>query len=145
MKKRFVHVLLLLCTVLIFFSCKKEKGFSAKEQYLIKAAWLYDQFGIDENLDGQIDTEEDIADCSKDDIITFNAGGTGSFDQGADLCFPDFPQSTPFEWRFLNNETQIEYAGTVHHILALNQTELRIYTEENNGNNTVRHILVFTH
>lgn len=145
MKTRSVHVLLLLCTVVVFLSCKKEKTLNSNEQLLTTAAWQYDQFGIDENLDGQIDEPEIISDCTKDDIVKFNTGGSGSFDQGANRCYPDFPQSTPFEWQFLNNETQIEYGGAVHNILVLNDEELRIYTEEDDGGATVRHILVYKH
>lgn len=146
MKTQSVHVLLLLCAVTVFLSCKKEtNAVSANVSLLTGHSWSYDEFGIDQNLDGNIDIPESIEDCAMDDLVQFNSGGTGSFDQGPDLCYPEFPQSSSFDWQFRNSETQIEYGGTVHHILALDDSQLAIYTEEMEGSATIRHILVYKH
>ena len=145
MKTKSVHVLLLLGTAISLFSCRKQINESYNTRLLTERSWSYDKFGIDENLDGDIDIPTNFETCTLDDIVTFNAGGSGSFNQGSDLCYPDFPQSQPFDWQFHNNEKQIEYGGTVHTILALNETELSIYTEESTGSSTVRHILSYKH
>jgi hypothetical protein len=146
MKTKSVHVLLVLCTVMIFLSCRKENNAVSANLHLLTAdSWTYDQFGIDQNLDGLIDVPETLQNCVKDDVVTFNVNGSGNFDQGANLCYPEFPQSQPFDWQFHNNETQIEYGGATHTILELSEDELAIYTEENDGSSTVRHILVYKH
>jgi hypothetical protein len=146
MKTKSVHVLLLLCTVIAFLSCRKEmNGVSANVELLTGQSWSYEEFGIDQNLDGDIDIPENIENCAKDDLVQFNANGSGNFDQGSNLCYPEFPQSSPFDWQFHNNETQLEYGGTVHNILALDENLLAIYTEEMQGSATVRHILVYRH
>lgn len=146
MKTTSVHVLLLLCTVMIFLGCRKEKNdVSANLRLLTADSWAYDQFGIDQNLDGLIDVPETLQNCIKDDLVTFNVDGSGSLNQGADMCYPEFPQSQPFDWQFLNNEKELEYGGTTHTILELNETQLAIYTEESDGGSTVRHILIYKH
>lgn len=143
MKTKPVHFTVLFFAALILLSCKKEKLVSQNERLLTMESWNYHQFGIDENLDGQIDIQDGFEDCAQDDLVTFNAGGEGLFDQGIMLCYPTFPQTQDFTWQFHNNETQLEYGGAIHHILALDETQLAIYTEEDNGSGPVRHILVY--
>jgi hypothetical protein len=146
MKTKSVHVLLLLCTVMIFLGCRKEtNAVSANLRLLTADSWTYYQFGIDQNFDGLIDVPTNLQNCAKDDLVAFNAYGSGSFDQGTDICYPEFPQSQPFDWQFHNNEKQIEYGGTIHTILELNENQLAIYTEETDGSSTVRHILIYKH
>lgn len=145
MKAKSVHVLLLLCAVIASFSCRKEKMISSNVQLLTRQSWTYNEFGIDQNLDGQIDIPTEIEPCTQDDLVTFYGDGSGSFDQGSNMCYPEFPQSSPFNWQFHNDETQIEYGGTIHNILTLDENQLTIYTEENDGVSTVRHILVYKH
>lgn len=143
MKTTPVHVTVLVFAALTLLSCRKEKSISQKERFLTLESWQYHQFGIDENLDGEIDIHNGFEDCAKDDLIKFNAGGNGLFDQGAMLCYPTFPQIQDFTWQFQNNETQLEYGGAIHTILALDETQLAIYTEEDNGSGPVRYILVY--
>ena len=145
MKTKSVHVLVLFFATLILWSCRKEKIVSQKEKLLTLESWNYHQFGIDENLDGEIDIHTGFEDCAKDDLVIFNAGGNGFLDQGNMLCYPTFPQTQDFTWQFHTNETQLEYGGAIHTILALDETQLKIYTEEDNGSGPVRHILVYKH
>jgi hypothetical protein len=145
MKTTSVHVLLLLGTAIGLFSCRKETPAGFNTRLLTEKSWSYDEFGIDQNLDGNIDVPNNFQTCALDDLVKFNEGGTGSLDQGGDLCYPEFPQSQPFEWSLQNNDTQIEYGGALHTILALDENQLAIYTEENSGSGTVRHILIYKH
>jgi hypothetical protein len=92
-----------------------------------------------------IDIVEGFEECAQDDIVKFNSGGSGSFDQGSNFCYTGYPQSMAFDWKFQNNETQIEYGGTVHNILQLDEEQMAIYTEESDGSSTIRHILVYRH
>jgi hypothetical protein len=143
MKTTSVHITVLFFAALVLLSCRKEKLFSQKERLLTLESWQYHQFGIDEDLDGEIDIHTGFEDCAGDDLVKFNTGGKGLFDQGTMLCYPTFPQTQDFTWQFLNNETQLEYGGAVHNILALDETRLAIYTEEDNGSGPVRYILVY--
>ncbi len=145
MKITSVHVLLLLCTAISIFSCRKEITASPNTNLLTERSWTYGQFGIDQNLDGLIDIPQNFETCALDDEIKFNTNGSGSFHQGDNLCYPDVPQSQPLEWKFHNDETQLEYGGTVHTILALDEEQLAIYTEEIDGTSTVRHMVVYNH
>lgn len=135
---------LLLSAAISMGSCKKEKTVSRNTTMLTQLSWQYDRRGIDENLDGEIDIAGSFEDCALDDQVKFNANGNGTFNQGTDLCYPGFPQIQSFDWQFVNNETQIQYGGALHTILQLSQNEFSIYTEEENGSETIRHILVYT-
>lgn len=143
MKTTSVQVIVLFFAILTIVSCRKEKTVSQKEQLLTQENWQYHQYGIDEDLDGQIDIHIGFEDCAQDDLVIFNAGGKGLFDQGTMLCYPGFPQTQDFTWQFHNNETQLEYGGAVHNILALDANQLVIYTEESDGSSLVRYILVY--
>lgn len=143
MKTKSVHVFVLIFAASILLSCRKEKSISEKERLLTLESWQYHQFGIDENFDGQIDIQNDFEDCALDDLVKFNAGGNGLFHQGTMLCYPTFPQTQDFTWQFHSNETQLEYGGAIHTLLSLHETQLAIYTEEDNGSGPVRHILVY--
>ena len=136
---------MLFFAALILLSCSKEKLYSQKEKLLTQENWQYHQFGIDENLDGEIDIETGFEDCAEDDLVKFNTGGKGLFAQGTMLCYPTFPQTQDFTWQFHNNETQLEYGGAIHTILNLDEGQLKIYTEENDGSSTVRYLLIYKH
>jgi hypothetical protein len=145
MKTKSVHILVPFFAALLLLSCRKEKTGSQKERLLTMKNWQYHEFGIDENFDGQIDIQTGFEDCAEDDLVKFNAGGKGLFDQGIMLCYPTFPQTQDFTWQFQSNETQLEYGGAIHTILKLDETQLAVYTEEDNGSGPVRHILVYRH
>ena len=146
MKTNSWHIAMLLICVLTLLSCRKEKmAGTTNTDLLTQHAWKYNSFGIDENFDGKIDVPITLRDCQKDDIIRFSQDGTGAFDQNFNFCDPDFPKTESFTWQFLENETQLEYGGTVHTILALDETQLAIYTEENDGSTTTRYILNYRH
>lgn len=147
MKTTSAYVLLLLCIVISSVSCRKqtEAPVSGNVRLITEQSWAYEQFGIDQDLDGIIDIPENFETCMLDDEVKFNTDGSGSYAQGNDKCYPDFPDMQTFEWTFHNNETQVEYGGALHHILTLDENQLTIYTEENDGSSTVRHILVYKH
>ncbi|HKB43322.1 MAG TPA: hypothetical protein VKC90_03000, partial [Chitinophagaceae bacterium] len=43
----------------------------------------------------------------KDNIYTFVAAGTGTIDEGPSKCNVSDPQTNPFTWNFLSNETML--------------------------------------
>lgn len=146
MKTKSVHALLLLCAFISFISCRKESApVKDNEQLLTEESWGYDQYGIDQDLDGDIDIPTNLDACQLDDMVKFNPGGSGTLHQGSNKCYPDFPDEQSFEWALQNGDTQIEYGGALHNILTLDENRLAIYTEEFNGSSTVRHILIYKH
>jgi hypothetical protein len=144
MKTTSVHAFLWVFAVVTALSCRKEKNAPvSKMEVLTRQAWLYDEYGIDQNRDGIIDNPIGLEACAYDDLITFHNDGSGTLDQGADLCDPGFPQTQSFDWKFYNNETQLEYGGEMHTILTLDETQLSIYTEEDSGGTPVRYMLTY--
>jgi hypothetical protein len=62
---------------------------------------------------GAVDVSGALQACQKDNIYTFVAAGTGTLDEGASKCNAGDPQTSPFTWNFLNNETQLFISSTL--------------------------------
>ena len=100
---------------LSLIGCKKKEEGDSNTSLLVQQIWRYDVAGLDANNDGMIDTQlpaGTIAACSVDNTLTFNSGGTGIIDEGATKCNTSAPQTNPFTWNFLNNETTINLQST---------------------------------
>lgn len=131
--------------VLFAFACKKDKAAADLTTLLVTEPWKYDVRGIDHNKDGKIDTELSLQDCLSDELIYFYPDGSGMVDQGANQCFPGYPQTQEFTWQLLDNNKQLEYAGATYYLIQLNETHLVVYTEEFVGAETVRYIVRYKH
>jgi hypothetical protein len=69
--------------------------------------------------------------CQKDNILTFLAAGTGTAAEGATKCNAADPDSSPFNWNFLTNETVLFVStpfftggSTTFTIVSLTETQL---------------------
>ncbi len=123
-----------------FFSCKKNDSDSgsnaSKTTLLTQQSWKFNTAGIDPDKDGNINTDISgfISPCVKDNIVSFSSSnGAGSMDEGVDKCNSSDPQTTPFTWAFVNNETEINISGNViagkggqYKIVALNATQFSL-------------------
>ena len=102
-------------TCFIVLSCKKDKE-PTRTDLLTASKWIYDNGGIDQDKNGTVDIPFSatglLLPCIMDNSGTFHTDGTGIADEGSSRCDPSFPQSTPFTWKFLNNETEMEVFGT---------------------------------
>src|SRR3712207_1148032 len=111
-------VLLALCICLIalpFTACKKSKS-PSKTELLAKAAWKYDNAGLDTDRNGTADAPVPagfIQACDMDNTITFNEDGTGIVDEGGTKCNGSNPQTAPFTWSFKDNEQTITFSNAV--------------------------------
>jgi hypothetical protein len=108
------YVSLLLAGIFIFGCKKKENDTETKTTVLVQQAWKLDATGLDATNDGVIDTQlpTAIPACTIDNTFTFNTGGTGVIDEGATKCNAAAPQTSPFTWNFLSNETIINLQST---------------------------------
>lgn len=130
-----VVLVMLLGTVIV--SCKKSDSKSAsRTELLAKSAWKYDTAGIDNDNNGTIDLApppNTVDDCERDNLIYFNADGTGTLDEGASKCESGDPQTWPFTWSFNADQTAVNSPDSVFSILGgsvrvtlLTETQLHV-------------------
>jgi hypothetical protein len=116
-------------STLLLASCKKDnKDAETKTETLTKSSWKFDTYGVD--VDGDLKltgAEIEIRDCDQDDVMTFSANGTATFNLGADNCGAAVSsfQST---WTFYDNETAFSYKGDKMRIIALTDTKLELHS-----------------
>jgi len=90
-----------------FLSCKKNSDTPTKTQQLTSADWKYDSGGISDangNIIVDFSTTGTIPACSLDNTIHFDANGTGTVSENANVC-SGASASTAFTWNFSSNET----------------------------------------
>ena len=106
---------LLIIAGLAFFafatpSCKKHSTAPAqktKTELITQASWKFDNAKVGGN-----DVSAFLQTCQKDNILYFSANGTGTVDEGATKCNSGDPQTNPFTWSFLSNETMLHVSAT---------------------------------
>lgn len=100
------YFLILACCIGLL-SCKKTSDTPTKTQQITSSDWKYDSGGISDasgNIIVDFSTTGTIPSCSLDNTIHFDAGGTGTVYENANVC-QGAPASTPFSWSFSSNET----------------------------------------
>jgi hypothetical protein len=111
----------------LFLSCKKEKlilpGDKRVAELLSQKEWILTGFGFDDNSNGKLDAGENlIQDCQRDNSYHFNISGIGMTHDNAIRC--DGPAESQFNWRLLNNDTQIEIQTEPINILLLDKNNM---------------------
>ncbi|HEV8284123.1 MAG TPA: hypothetical protein VGQ09_07425 [Chitinophagaceae bacterium] len=129
-----------------FISCKKDSVHKSNTELLTQKTWKTDIHGLDENNNGVIEeTESDMVSCEADDTFTFNTGGMGVYSSGTIQCGNE-PSTLPFDWAFVNNETELAIFGTPEKINKLDENYLETYYEDQNSmGQTVKYIKRFRH
>ena len=141
-----------------FSSCKKDDGGDdpvvTNTTIITGTKWKWAGAtidpGIQNPLTGQIidDFSSFIPTCEKDNLIHFKSNGDVISDEGDSKCLPTDPQSTTDNWKFINNETQIEIKDdeetTVLNIKSLTSSELIVSFDEEDplGDGIDRSILI---
>ncbi len=103
--------------LVLILACNKndQKKEPTKTELLTSQSWKYDSGGVDQDRNGTVDftfaSTGLLQPCILDNTGTFNANGTGIADEGATKCSVTAPQTTPFNWNFQNNETEINVVG----------------------------------
>jgi len=99
--KKLLNLVILSLPILLFSNChKNDSPPPSNTDYITKAPWKFSSAKA-----SGIDVTAQIPSCYKDNTITFVANGTGTINEGADVCVP--PSLPSFTWVFQNNGTQI--------------------------------------
>lgn len=133
-----------------FTACKKSKS-ETRTELLAKAAWKYDNAGLDTDRNGIADAPVPagfIQACDMDNTITFNTDGTGIADEGATKCNGSNPQTSPFTWAFKDGEQTINFSNAVFgglngdvKVKNITSSQLELHKEVNVG--MVVNVIVF--
>jgi hypothetical protein len=120
------YALLLLTLSTILLSCSKDDA--AKKDALTTGTWKLTGGMTDYNKDGVY--EEDyyaiLAGCEKDNIYTFQSGGSEIVDEGPTKCIDSNPQTRTSTWSFKNNQKELQLGTSTYQIEALTSTTLRL-------------------
>ena len=102
-------VLVALCCVALFASCKKEEVSVSKTDILLAHGWSISKVDVVVAGVSQNATDEFFESCEKDNVLTFAAGNKLTTDEGATKCSPDAPQTVAGTWAFDSNETKLSF------------------------------------
>lgn len=91
--------IIIISGLVVFTSCKKDNEENTPSDYLTSGTWKVTGTTINPGIEfnGIVITDIYnlfIEDCTKDDLITFEADGTLIEDEGPTKCDPDDPQTT---------------------------------------------------
>ena len=88
---------------LLIGSCSKKNDAApvpTKQELLTSASWKFSTAMV-----GGTDVSGFLQTCQKDNILLFQAAGTGTLDEGATKCNAGDPQTNPFTWNFASSES----------------------------------------
>ena len=108
-------VFTLMISFLLLPACSKDDKQPTKTEILTNGIWKFDNGGIDQDKNGTVDinfTTAILPACVFDNTVSFSSNGTGVTDEGLNKCNPAGPQTTPFNWNFVSNETAINISGS---------------------------------
>ena len=124
-----LNLILAVSTIFILGSCSKSSDNSSpktKTELLTQASWKFKGATV-----GGVDVSGLLQACQKDNIYTFAAGGTGTYDEGPTKCGTSDPQTVSFTWNFSDNEATLNVSqaliaggGNKFSIVSLTETQL---------------------
>jgi hypothetical protein len=140
---RIAAVLVLFC-----LACKKSSiQVKTKTELLTQTTWRFSGATV-----GGIDVSAFLQTCQKDNILTFQSGGNGSLDEGTTKCNASDPQTTPFTWSFMTNETILHISTILFtggssdfNIVTLSETQLVLSQNITVSGSTQNAIVTFIH
>lgn len=142
----------LLSVSLAFVSCSKDDDDDSpapktKTQLITQSTWRFSAATV-----GGADVSAFLQACQKDNILTFASNGTGIVDEGPLKCNAGDPQTNPFTWNFLNNETQLFISATLFsggsstfNIVTLSETQLVVSQNITVGGSPQNAVVTFVH
>lgn len=140
---------ILICSLVACSS--KDTAKKSNTEYLTSAAWKFESEGIDLDKNGTIDAPSgEVEDCTKDDILSFASGGTGTRDEGPSKCDAADPQTSGFNWQFKNGEKELwvdipVFQGKSFNLHTLNDVSLKAYVDVDTMGVSVRLWATFKH
>jgi len=94
---------------LLFSSCDKtDDAPPTKTDHITKSSWKFDKA-----MSGGADVSGFLNACYKDNVMTFQANGNGSLDEGATKCNAGDPQTSNFTWNFSNDGSTLNVTGGI--------------------------------
>lgn len=135
---------------IIACSDKKETP-KTNTEHLTQASWKFESEGLDLDKNGTIDLPSgEVDDCTKDDILSFAVGGTGTRDEGPSKCETGDPQTSSFNWQFKNSEKEIAidipiFAGRSFNLHTLNDVSLKAYVDIDTLGTSIRAWVTLKH
>lgn len=105
--------LLIVAFCFIFFSCKKNSDTPTQTDQLTSADWKYDSGGVSDangNIIVDFSTTGTIPACALDNTVHFNANGTGTVYENANVC-PGAAATSAFTWNFSSSETVLNLSA----------------------------------
>lgn len=142
----------LLYISLTFVSCSKDDDDNTpapktKTQLITQSTWRFSAATV-----GGSDVSAFLQACQKDNILTFASNGTGTVDEGPLKCNAGDPQTSPFTWNFLSNETQLFISTTLFaggsstfNIVTLSETQLIVSQNITVGGTSQNAVVTFIH
>ena len=96
-------------STILFSSCDKtDDALPTNSDYVTKSSWKFDKA-----MSGGSDVSGFLNACYKDNVMTFQANGSGSLDEGATKCNAGDPQTTNFTWNFSNDGSTLNVTGGI--------------------------------
>ena len=145
---------LLLFTTASLTACKKDKDEEkqpekekTRTELLTQKAWLYVDYGHDDNNDGVLSKDESSVEaCEVDDSFKFNTDSTLIDHDNANRCNSSAPESNTLKWKFQNNETELVLStNRLIKIKVLNDSSFVCTSEEIGYPNEPKIITIFKH
>jgi len=150
MKRHFLRVLTLLLLSLVILtanSCKKDDESKSKTDLLTGKYWKYTAMNISPSIEFNGFEYSDLfgllPNCTKDDLVKYDADGTVIYDEGASKCDEGDPQTETGTWSFNSDETKITEVfdgdSFTYDVLELSDTNVKFsYSEEADYGNGVQ-------
>ncbi len=146
----------LCCGLLIYSACKKDDDNSngnnnnsnktQAEQALETGKWQLTSSVLTTTYMGKDTTINYLEDCEKDNLIQFMGNGSGTVDEGANVCSGQ-AQTGTFTWTLLNSDTKlaiIDNNPDTPDVLQLTATEMKLsLTKPNSSGTPVTNIRVY--
>lgn len=139
-------IVIIALSAFLFTGCDKDSA-KTKTELIAQGSWKFDKATSNGS-----DVTAFINACYKDNVVTFAANGTGSFDEGATKCNGADPQTMNFTWSFTTNETVLNVSGAIFAgqsgnftIITLNETDLVLEGTITTGAGNVTGQLYFKH
>lgn len=139
---------LLLFTAASLSACKKDKDEpKSRTALLTEKAWLYVDYGRDDNNDGVLSKDESyVESCEVDDSFKFNTDGTLVEHDNTTRCDASDPESNTMKWSFQNNETELLLStNRLIKIKKLDETTFECTSEEVGFPDEPKIITIFKH
>ena len=94
---------------ILFSSCGKDDNdppAKSRTELMSQQTWKFSAATA-----GGIDVSSNVDDCYKDNVLTFNANGTGNMNESANVCSPSTAGN--FTWTFQNNENELNASASL--------------------------------